>query len=41
MPWQPRAKGDRQLAALRRALSRLPDGYFDGLGLPEGAIEEL
>lgn len=41
MPWQPRAKGDRQLDALRRALARLPDGYFDAVGLPESAVKEL
>lgn len=41
MPWQPRARTDRQLELLHAALERMPDGYFDGLGMPEGALEEL
>lgn len=41
MPWQPRARTDRHLELLGYALSRMPDGYLDGLGLPEGALEEL
>jgi FAD/FMN-containing dehydrogenase len=41
MPWQPRAKTDLQLTRLRTALERAPDGFFDQLGMPADALEEL
>jgi FAD/FMN-containing dehydrogenase len=41
MAWLPREKADRQLAVLRAALDRLPDGYFGNLGLSPDDLEAL